>query len=157
MLILSRSWTMKMSAPDTVSESLSCWAQVPSVEAVPVYGCLSPYSPSWDSLTRAQQVYAQPRVASVMLSYSNPSLLHFLCCDLQLMSLVFSFLLPVLSTWMEGFCVVLLLALPSVSPHAIQLDPQKWAAACKAPWRLQPQVLQGAKMHWKTKIQPSHG
>lgn len=43
---------------------------------------------------KAQQAPAPPWAACVMMSYSNPSVLCFLCGGLQLMSLLFSFLLP---------------------------------------------------------------
>lgn len=43
---------------------------------------------------KAQQAPALPWAACVTLSYSNPSVLCFLCGGLHLMSLPFSFLLP---------------------------------------------------------------
>lgn len=72
-----------------------------------MYSSLSPFLPNWDSLTRAQQAPALPWVAWVMLGYSNPSVLCFLCGELQLTSLPFSCSLSALSSWIAGCCAVL--------------------------------------------------
>lgn len=76
-------------------------------EAESVYGSLSPCLPDWDSLTRAQQAPALPGAACGMLSYSNPSGLHFLCAELRLRSFPFSCSLSALSSRIAGSCAVL--------------------------------------------------
>lgn len=131
-LIRSRSWdherwALLLHFPNCQLLSAGTWR---GREAESMWGSLSPCLPDWDSLTRAQQAPALPWAACVMLSYSNPSVLRFLCGELRLMSLPFSCALSALSSWIAGSCVVLWHCL--ASPLIPEQQPAKHHRACSS-------------------------